>query len=132
LKEQGGRPQIVNIRGDKFPETSKPQLKDGDFLADIRNVRGFVLARQHFQSVAVVLVVGFAVGLQVHIYSTSYIAPSDKHGTPDKPLEWDKIASFDETSGAKSDAKVRVVVDALKSKFAHEVRNLARKKNEMT
>ena len=132
MKEQGARPQIVNIRGDQLSETSKPHLKNGDILADIRNVRGFVLARQHFQSVAVVLVVGFAVGLQVHIYSASYIAPASKHGTLDKPLEWDKIASFDETSGSKSEAKVRVVVDALKSKFAHEVRNLARKKTEMT
>jgi len=132
LKKRGAQPQTVNIRVDSMSEDNKPRVPDGDLLDDIRNVRGFVLARQHFQSVAVALIVGFGVGLQIHFYATSYIAPASKHGSPDKALEWDKIAAIDENTEPQADAKVAVIIDALKSRLAREVRNLARQKNEMT
>ena len=63
--------------------------------------------------------------MEIHLFAASYTAPLGKHNIPDNHLKWSKIAVFNEQTDAKSGSKVRVVIEALKSRLAHEVRKLA-------
>lgn len=127
LQEHEGKLAIQNIRIDKIQEPNRPNVKDGDILGK-GNACAFILGRANYQHVAVVLLSAFGVGMQIHLYSTSYFAPSHKPTISEQPLTWSKIAVFDETTKVTSESKQSVIVNALKTKLAHEIRNLARKK----
>ncbi len=127
LKERNGQTSTSDVRVDKMTEPNKPNVKDGDIL-DPQNAYAFTITREHFQHMAVALLSGFGVGMQIHLYSTSYCAPSGNASQPDKPLVWAKVAVFDENTLELDKTKQAVIVDDLKAKLAHEIRNLARQK----
>ena len=110
-----------------IPEQGKPKLNGGDLL-DEGGVRAFIVGREHFQRIAVVLLTGFGVGMQIHLCSASYCAPSGNPSKAEKTLKWSKIATLDESADGLSERKLSVIVGALKSKLAHEIRNLVRER----
>lgn len=125
LKDHGGNYSVLQQRTDRRQESDKPGLKDGDLLSG-RNAQAYQISREHFGHVAVVLLVGFAVGMQIHLYAASYTAPANEAQKNEKPLKWRRVAVIDETQQEIPPPKIAVVVDALKTRLAHEVRNLAR------
>jgi len=126
LEEHGAsftmQPAILNA----FSEGDRPYLKEGDLLTG-EEAQGYQIRREHFGRMAVVLLVAFGVGMQVHLYAASYTAPSSNAQKNDKPLSWTKMAVIDEAHAELQDTKQPVIVEGLKRKLAHEVRNLAMK-----
>jgi hypothetical protein len=126
LRRQRGKPVQINLPINKMNESYKPKLDGGDLL-DIRELHAFTVRREDFQNMAVVLIVAFAVGMEIHLYSASYCAPV---GNPMhmKSLTWSKIATLDEHSDDLSETKLSVIIKALQSNLAYEVRNLVQRK----
>ena len=127
LKQHNGQLSITSILIARIQEPNRPNVKDGDILNE-QEVLAFVVGRDHFNHVAVALLTAFGVGMQIHLYSTSYCTPSSGMTHPEKPLTWAKIAVLDENTEKLSEAKLSVIVKTLESKLAHEVRNLVREK----
>ncbi|MHC4497680.1 MAG: serine/threonine protein kinase [Planctomycetota bacterium] len=125
LKEHNGRTALQEVGIRNLPEPSRPKLNSGDLL-NTRSVRAFIVGREHFQHSAVVLLAAFGVSMQIHLYSASYCAPSAQLYRPQKSPTWSKIAALDENH--LSETKLSVIVEALKSKLAREIRNLVREK----
>jgi hypothetical protein len=127
LEQHHGNPSHARFEIHRFMEQNRPKLDGGDLL-DIHMIDNFIVARQHFQQVACVLLVAFGVGMQIHICSASYCAPSNMPDKPNKLLTWSKIAVLDENTDDVSETKLAVIVEALKSNLAREITNLAREK----
>ncbi len=108
-------------------EQNRPKLEGGDLLDT--QMDNFIVARQHFQHVASIILVAFGVGMQIHLCSASYCAPFNMPDKPNKSLTWSKIAVLDENTDDLSETKLSIIVEALKSNLAREIRNLAREKN---
>ena len=123
LRKQNGQLSQDFILMEHIKEPNRPKLNDGDLL-DKMSVQAFIVKREHFQRMAVVLIAAFGVGMEIHLYSTSYCAPSNNPATTTKSLTWSKIATLDEHADDLSETKLSVIVEALKSKLAHEIRNL--------
>lgn len=122
LRHQHGQPSQIDFPIASIQEPNKPKLNGGDHL-DKGKVRAFTVRREDFQHMAVVLIAAFAVGMEIHLYSASYCAPVG-NPKPTKSLTWSKIATLDEHTADLSETKLSVIVEALKSKLAHEIRNL--------
>jgi hypothetical protein len=125
LKARGGKYSASQHRLDRLQGTNKPDLDDGDLLP-IQYAQAHTVSLQHYGRVAVVLLVGFAVGTQIHLYAASFTAPANESHKNDKQLKWALVAIMDEDKQEMSSTKITVVVDALKTKLAHEIRNLAK------
>jgi hypothetical protein len=128
LKQRHGDPSHRRLEIHRLTEQNRPKLEGGDLL-DNQIMDNFIVARQDFQQVACVLLVAFGVGMQIHLYSASYCAPSKMSDRPNKLLTWSKIAVLDENTDDLSETKLSIIVEALKSNLAREIRNLAREKN---
>lgn len=128
LRQRNGQLTLNNINIQFIQEPSKPKLNGGDLLKK-NTVQAFIVAREHFQHIAVVLLAAFGVGMQIHLYSTSYCTTSKNFNKPLKLLTWSKIATLDENTNDLSETKLSVIVEALKSKLANEIRKLVRDKN---
>lgn len=126
LKKQKGEPLIGNRNIEGIPGLNLPHVKNGDMLQK-GDVTHFNIRRENFHYEAVVLLAVFGVGMQIHLYCTSYNEQTAKDPTPEKQLSWSKIAVFDETTNELSESKKSVIIKALKAKLAQEIRNLARK-----
>ncbi|MFB0552518.1 MAG: serine/threonine protein kinase [Phycisphaerae bacterium] len=122
LRQRRGQPSQSNININSIQNQNIPNPNGGDLLD--KNVRAFIVAREPFQHSAVVLIAAFGVGMQIHLYSSSYCAPANNLTKPLKSLMWSKIAIIDENTVDLSETKLSVIVNALKSKLAHEIRNL--------
>ena len=107
----------------QIQEPNIPILDVGDLL-NKGSMHSFKLQRDDFQKVAVVLIVAFGVGMQIHLYLASYCALSNKSNKPLTELKWSKIATIDENANVLSETKLSVIVKALNLKLAHETRNL--------
>ena len=128
LCEQGAQSSQTAVPFAMMEESNKPKCNGGDLL-EAGNAHIFTLGRAHFQQVAAVLLVPFGVDMQIHLYSASYCAPMRKPTKPEKSLTWSKIAVIDDNSDGLSETKLSVIVRALTSKLAHELRNLGREGN---
>ena len=125
IKDHGGTFSHAQRRVDRLPDSDKPSIKGGDLLSGLQ-AQAYRVSREHFDRSAVVLLVAFGVGMQIHLYAVSYTAPFADLNKNEKPLIWTKIAVIEEGSGALNETKIAVIVEALKSKLAHEIRSLAR------
>lgn len=125
LKEHGGDFSVGQRRIDRLSEADRPFLKDGNLLTGAI-ASAYRIGREHFARSAVVMLVAFGVGMQIHLYAASCTAATTDPDKNDKPLSWSRIAIIDEAHRELHHIKLNVIVDALKSKLAHEVRNLAR------
>ncbi len=123
LSHQHGRLSETIFSITNIQEPNRPKLDVGDIL-DRGNIHAFILGREHLRKVAVVLIAAFGVGMQIHLYSASYCALSNKSNKPLKALKWSKIATIDENADVLSKTKLSVIVNALKLKLALEIRNL--------
>lgn len=128
LRQHNGNPSLTAVHINSIIEPNRPRLEGGDLL-DAVSVNAFIVRRPPFQHMAVVLLAAFGVGMQIHLYSASYCAPSGDPAKPNKLLTWSKIAALDENTDGLSETKLSVIVEALKSKLAREIRNLVREKN---
>jgi len=128
LRKQNGQLSQDNILMNRIREPNRPKLNDGDLL-DKMSVQAFIVKREHFQHIAVVLIAAFGVGMEIHLYSASYCVHSDDYAKTTKLLTWSKIATLDEHADDLTETKLSVIVEALKSKLAYEIRNLVPGKN---
>ena len=130
LRPHSGESSQNKIPINIISEPNKPKLNGGDLL-DKPSVHAFTVARKNFQHIAVVLLTAFGVGMQIHLYSASYCTPSKNVNKPlnSTKLKWSKIATLDENTNELSETKLSVIVEALKSKLANEIKNLVRGKN---
>ncbi len=128
LEQLSGQRSFGNIGINSLTESNKPKVVSGDFL-EVGAVSAYIVGRQHFSRIAVTLLMAFGIDMQIHLYSASYCAPHHNPYNPDKPLTWSKIAVIDENSDGLSETKISVIVKALMSNLAREIRNLARAKN---
>ena len=64
--------------------------------------------------------------MDIHLYAAGYTRPI----AADKPIEWSKIAVIEEADQKISDRTLAVVVDALASMLAREIRNLVLKREQ--
>jgi serine/threonine protein kinase len=124
IKDHGGAYSLMQRRVDQMSDADKPSIKGGDLLREM--VQAYRVSREHFGRSAVVLLVAFGIGMQIHLYAASYTAPVADINQNEKPLTWTKIAVVEEGNGALNETKLAVIVDALKAKLAHEIRSLAR------
>jgi serine/threonine-protein kinase len=128
LEQHHGSPSHGILEINRLSETDKPKIEGGDLL-DVRYLDAFIVARQHFQHVAGVLLAAFGVGMQIHLYSATYCAPSNIPNNPYDSLTWSKIAVLDDNTDSLSETKLSIIVESLKSNLAREIRNLALRKN---
>jgi serine/threonine protein kinase len=91
----------------------------GDHL-EKGHAHSFAVSRHHFGGSAVVLLTGFAIGMDIHLYAASYTHPLAK----DVIIEWSKVVVIDESQKTISDRNLNVAVDVVVKSLAHEIRNL--------
>lgn len=127
LKQLNGRLRTRNISITDLQEFNRPNVNGGNALNE-QNALAFFVSRNHFDHIAVALLMPFSVGMQIHLYSTSYCAPSGNIIQMKKSVTWAKIAILDENIEKLSEEKLSVIVSALKSKLTHEITNLVREK----
>lgn len=123
LHKYEGNLSVQNIRIDKLNDISRPIVLTGDILGG-GNVSAFKVGRANFRLMAVALLAAFGVGMQVHIYTTSYTTQSENNAVPSLPLNWVKIAVYDENTKVTSESKKSVIIKNLKTKLAHEIMKL--------
>jgi len=87
-------------------------------------MRAFTVIRQNFRGRATVLLVGFAVGMDIHLYAAGLTSSSDVVTLDDTSLEWSRIAVIEESKDQLGERSLKVVIDALSDILAHEIRNL--------
>lgn len=104
LRPRNAQVSLTEIPINAIPETKIPKLNGGDLLTQ-GTVRAFIVGREHFQHIAVVVLAAFGVGMQIHLYSASYPAASGKPAKPHKSLTWSKIAALDENTTGLSETK---------------------------
>lgn len=130
LEKRKGEPLIEDRNIEGIPGFNMPNVKDGDMLPK-GTVTHFNIRRENFQYEAVVLLAAFGVGMQIHLYCSSYNGKIANNPKPEKPLTWSKIAVIDAPTNELSESKKSVIIKALKAKLAHEIRNLIRKNKKI-
>jgi len=126
LRHKHGQPSQIFIPINRIHDPFRPKLDGGDLLDKVQ-LQAFTVRREDFQHMAVVAIASFAVGMEIHLYSASWCASSGRP-EPTKLLKWSKIATLDERANDLTETKLTVIVETLKSKLAHEIRNLVPRK----
>ena len=122
LEQYNGQLRTSQMDLGRMSDINKPQVAGGNPVNNYAFV--FAIARHHFQHVAVALLAPYAVGMQIHLYSASYCAHESNYIDPNQSLTWSKIAVIDENTNDLPETKLSVIIEAIKSKLAHEIRNL--------
>jgi hypothetical protein len=99
-------------------------LPAGDLFSGT-NIHGFQIYRQNFSQTAVVLLIGMAQQLDLHLYISGYVGTLNDPTRPTKKIVWERVAVIDSTQEAPSDRIIDVVVNAVDQRLARELRNLA-------
>lgn len=105
--------------GDTFRPSQAGEMLDQGFLL-------FVFGVQHHTSVAVGMIVGVAVGMEIQIFGTSYTADLPRYHVPKGKASWVKIAGVDGRENDTDDAKVKLVTRWIEQRMATEIRELTR------
>ena len=125
LKRHAGTMTIANMRLDNLEESDRPPVHKADLLSS-PIAQLYLVSREHYGGSAGVVLAAFGVGMDIHFYAAGFISEISSPGKRTKPLIWSKIAVADEAEANLSPRGLSVIVDGLKSKLAHAVRNLAR------
>jgi len=125
FREHGANLNLHSLHSANFKPSPNLPLDSGDLLTGVQ-IQIYYISREHYQSAAVVALIAFGVGMDVHLFAAGYTSPANNLYQPMKPLAWSKIAVIDQSEAELYDRSLSVVLDALKSKLAHELRNLAR------
>ncbi len=128
LKAVNAKPSVSNVRWKQLPEQERPFLEGGDHLPP-RDLRAYIVGRDHFNHVAVALLTAFGVGMHVHFYMASYSAPPGQLNQPESPLDWQKLAVLDENIDGLAVEKLSVIVSGLTSQLGRQLRHLSRQAN---
>lgn len=124
LRSKNGVISLPKFPLSNIPNESIPSIDNADNLAP--NVQAYLISREHYPGAAIVLLTVFAVGMDLHLFSASYISQTNNATPITKQLNWTRIAIIKENQTDLDENKQQVIVDALKNKLAHEVRNLIR------
>ena len=85
------------------------------------------ISRAHYSQSGVVVMIPFAVGMDVHIYAASLVAGESNPVHPVSPneqLKWEKILALEESMPSLSDDKLSAITQAVKSRLAILVRRM--------
>lgn len=114
-----------NFGGFALTPQHKIHIPKGELLT-VNTADSYTISRLHFNGAALALLIGLAEGMDIHLYATGYTTPL----TPEKLIEWSKIAVVEESQKVISDRTRDVVADVLANKLAHEIRNLNLKREQ--
>ena len=109
----------------QIPPKAKLQLPQGEIF-DSNHAYSYTISRNHFDSSAIALLTGLAVGMDIHLYACSYTWPIPN----EKNIEWSKIAVIEDSQPQISDRIVTAVAETLANKLAHEIRNLILRRDQ--
>jgi serine/threonine protein kinase len=83
---------------------------------------GYRIIRKHSQNMATVILVAFGVGMQIHLYTSSYTTNQIT-----KALTWTKIAVIDEEMKSLDNSKLKLVTQSLEVSLAKEIKSLTQR-----
>jgi serine/threonine protein kinase len=109
----------VNAFGNELPSVA------GASLFENGPVYYFALGREHFQKMAVAVIVGFAVGMEIHIYAAATITEVTNHAPIHRTFDWQKVVVIESPGEALPNRKIEVVSDAIESLLGREIRKMA-------
>lgn len=123
IQQANGSYHSAKLGLDQLSDLAKP-LPSGELL-DKRALTAHVVTRPHFQLAAVALLLAVAIDLETQFFVCSFAAEAKQ---PDQPLEevaWSKVAVLEAETGP-TQAKIDVIVRAVKAALARELAKLAR------
>ena len=120
-----GELSIQKLQINIIANANIPKINDGDNLSKI-HAEAYMVSRKHFKHTAVVLLIGFGVGMHIHMYSASYCTQMNQIGKIQEPLKWSKIAVLYENTKELDDNKLSVITTAIKSQLAYQIQNIIR------
>lgn len=123
LREKNGALSGHQVSWNDVAEPEKPSSNEGDLL-DEGQIPAYYVTRHDYEKIACVLFVAFGVGMDIHLYAASATGPRNNIKKFDSPLKWSRIAVIDEIQDELNDSKLTVIVEALQSRLAGEVRKL--------
>ena len=124
IKQHNGflRNQRLNLKLVRTTPEARA-LPDGELLGGEFALE-FAVKREHYSGEAIVLFIGCAIGMDIHLFAASYIGPIKAINSSSSPLEWSKIAVIEDLQHELSDRALAVIVEGISSKLAREIRNL--------
>jgi hypothetical protein len=111
--------------GIALTQQQRLKLPKGEHL-ETGNAHSFTVSRTHFDGAAIALLTGFAEGMDIHLYATSYTHPLAKEAI----IEWSKVAVIEDSQKKIGERTLFVVVDTLAKRLAHEIRNLTLRREQ--
>lgn len=103
--------------GDGFRPGQSGEILDQGYLL-------FVFGAQHHAGVAVTMFQGVAVGMEIQIFGTSYIADLPRYHVPKKKCTWTKVAVIDGRENGRDEEKINLLIKWVEQRIAAEIRAL--------
>ena len=125
IKNNQAQLSITDIQIRTLRPEDQPTLEVGD-LINGDHITVYILKRNHVKPSARVLMLAFGVGMQIHYYAASCVLQENNFALNTKKLIWEKVAVIEEDMESLTAQKNDVIVNYIKGRFAHEVRNITR------
>ncbi|MCW8966835.1 MAG: protein kinase [Candidatus Pacearchaeota archaeon] len=124
LGEVGGACSTYNITSRNLGANNGPPGDVGDILVvnDTFDIFGLGL-RENFKHQSSLALVAYAVGMQIHLYYSTYIADSNKRNQSGQ-LVWNKLVVLDDVEKGMPSDKVQYIIKIISEKLLAEAQKL--------
>jgi len=122
LSKMNGNLSIHKAHKDNLNNPEYPDI--GDFI-NPHQLKAYTITRADFNRAVTAIAVPFGVGMEIHLYATSFIAQSQYPTKNEEPLVWTKVVEIEESTTSLEGPRLTLIADALQEMLARALRKLS-------